>query len=222
MQMLTNKYDVIIIGAGVSGLAATRTLNSVGFKTLTLEATDRIGGRIYTDRSTGKPVDLGASWIHGARGNPIYDIFRKSKARLFKSDFLSTTIYFDGVRLSDKNIISDFYTYIHRRKKKFNSDEPLSATLDSYIRKREISGFHEPICRHLLSVCMETEYGANLSDLSLRWFDEDEEYAGGDIFVASGYDELVTELGRVTACCLNSPVTENIGYRYPRGGLCRR
>jgi polyamine oxidase len=61
MEKSADKYDVIIIGAGVSGLAATRMLNSTGFKTLTLEATDRIGGRIYTDRSTGLPIDLGAS-----------------------------------------------------------------------------------------------------------------------------------------------------------------
>jgi hypothetical protein len=55
---------------------------------------------------------------------------------------------------------------------------------------------------------METEYGANMSDLSLRWFAEDEEYAGGEIFVASGYNEVVTELGQGTTCCLNSPVDE--------------
>ena len=36
-----------------------------------LEARDRIGGRIWTDRSLGLPLDLGASWIHGIRRNPV-------------------------------------------------------------------------------------------------------------------------------------------------------
>jgi Flavin containing amine oxidoreductase len=84
----------------------------------------------------------------------------------------------------------------------------LSTTLDNYIRKREINGFRETVYRHLLSTCMETEYGTNMFDLSLRWFGEDKEYAGGDIFVGSGYDEIVKELGQGAACCLNSPVTE--------------
>lgn len=121
MQQFTEKYDVIIIGAGVSGLAATRMLKSTGVKTLTLEATDRIGGRIYTNRSTGLPIDLGASWIHGVRGNQIYELFEKSKARLFKSNFHSTTIYFDGARFSGNNFISDFYTYIYTSAKENQS-----------------------------------------------------------------------------------------------------
>ena len=35
------------------------------------EARDRIGGRVWTDRAWGLPVDLGASWIHGVRRNPL-------------------------------------------------------------------------------------------------------------------------------------------------------
>ena len=45
------RYDVIVIGAGVSGLAAAKALQAAGHRTLTLEARDRIGGRIFTDRN---------------------------------------------------------------------------------------------------------------------------------------------------------------------------
>src|SRR5215467_8437009 len=57
--------DVIVIGAGVSGLAAARDLSASGLSVLVLEARDRIGGRIYTKHSNGIPIELGAEFIHG-------------------------------------------------------------------------------------------------------------------------------------------------------------
>lgn len=62
---------VIVIGAGMSGLVAARLLQDSGFAVTVLEARTRIGGRTWTDDSLGVPVDLGASWIHGADDNPL-------------------------------------------------------------------------------------------------------------------------------------------------------
>lgn len=61
--------DVIIIGAGISGIAAARLLKSKGYSVLVLEARNRIGGRIWTDTSLNSPLDMGASWIHGINKN---------------------------------------------------------------------------------------------------------------------------------------------------------
>ena len=66
--------SVIIIGAGVAGLAAAKHLIAAGRDVQVLEARDRIGGRVWTDRSLGVPLDMGASWIHGVRGNPLTDL----------------------------------------------------------------------------------------------------------------------------------------------------
>ena len=52
---------VIVIGAGVSGLAAAKDLSAQGVEVVVLEARDRIGGRVQTDHSLGAPVDLGGS-----------------------------------------------------------------------------------------------------------------------------------------------------------------
>jgi ribulose 1,5-bisphosphate synthetase/thiazole synthase len=49
----TLDYDVIVIGAGASGLAAASTLIDNGKNVIVLEARDRIGGRVYTDKSLG-------------------------------------------------------------------------------------------------------------------------------------------------------------------------
>jgi monoamine oxidase len=59
--------DVIVVGAGVAGLAAARALHRSGLDVVVLEARDRIGGRIYTHRGPGlaQPVELGAEFVHG-------------------------------------------------------------------------------------------------------------------------------------------------------------
>ena len=56
--------DVIIVGAGLSGMIAARKVLDAGLKPLILEADERVGGRILTqDVIPGIPVELGAQWI---------------------------------------------------------------------------------------------------------------------------------------------------------------
>lgn len=59
------KYDAIVIGAGIAGLAAARKLQENGKKVAILEARERIGGRVETDHATfSRPFDVGAHWFH--------------------------------------------------------------------------------------------------------------------------------------------------------------
>ncbi|MCQ4208347.1 FAD-dependent oxidoreductase [Streptomyces longispororuber] len=66
--------DTIVVGAGIAGLTAARLLRSAGQRVVVLEARDRVGGRMWTDRTAGFCVDRGASWIHGLTGNPLTDL----------------------------------------------------------------------------------------------------------------------------------------------------
>ncbi|MFN7471217.1 MAG: flavin monoamine oxidase family protein, partial [Roseiflexaceae bacterium] len=60
--------DVIVIGAGIAGLAAAHALVQAGYRVRVLEARDRIGGRIWTDDShIDGPIERGAEFIHGDR-----------------------------------------------------------------------------------------------------------------------------------------------------------
>lgn len=60
------KPDVIVVGAGAAGLAATRDLTRAGMRVLLLEARDRLGGRIWTRHTPHGPIELGAEFVHGA------------------------------------------------------------------------------------------------------------------------------------------------------------
>lgn len=71
----TNKCRVVIIGAGMAGLSAANHLIKNGcddFKIL--EARNRIGGRIISIEMGPQKVELGANWIHGVLGNPIFEL----------------------------------------------------------------------------------------------------------------------------------------------------
>jgi monoamine oxidase len=60
--------EVLVIGAGVAGLAVARGLREAGRNVIVLEARDRIGGRIFTlrDAHAPLPLELGAEFVHGA------------------------------------------------------------------------------------------------------------------------------------------------------------
>ena len=66
------EVDVVVVGAGAAGLAATRYLLARGVSVVTLEASGRIGGRAHTDLALfGVPYDIGAHWLHRAHANPF-------------------------------------------------------------------------------------------------------------------------------------------------------
>ncbi|KAH0710110.1 hypothetical protein KY284_011537 [Solanum tuberosum] len=77
--MVSQKPKVVIIGAGIAGLTAAKKLYTTQnsnelFELCVVEGGNRIGGRIFTTEFCGDRVEMGATWIHGIEGNPIYKI----------------------------------------------------------------------------------------------------------------------------------------------------
>lgn len=66
---------VLIVGAGMAGLsAANHLLKNAEPDFLIVEARDRVGGRVVSTSIGDKKVELGANWIHGVLGNPIFEL----------------------------------------------------------------------------------------------------------------------------------------------------
>ncbi|XP_029460833.1 spermine oxidase-like [Rhinatrema bivittatum] len=80
-RLLSSEPKIVIIGAGFAGLAAASTLLKQGLKNvLVLEAMDRVGGRVQTVRPFGTNViEMGATWIHGQKDNPLYELAREEE-----------------------------------------------------------------------------------------------------------------------------------------------
>ncbi|XP_050424955.1 lysine-specific histone demethylase 1A [Adelges cooleyi] len=62
---------VVVIGAGIAGLAAAQQMQQFGMEVVVLEARDRVGGRIATFRKNTYVADLGAMVVTGLGGNPV-------------------------------------------------------------------------------------------------------------------------------------------------------
>ena len=105
---MASDTDVIIIGAGASGLSAAKELTRQGLSFTILEGSHRIGGRAYSEEIVpGVWFDLGCSYLHQAETNPfvaIADELDVTIGREFGEIFGTSKpgLYKNGVPLSDQ------------------------------------------------------------------------------------------------------------------------
>lgn len=94
--------DVVIIGAGIAGLEAAKTLAEQGVSFILIEANDHIGGRVHTDRSLFNiPFDTHAHWMRTSPTNPLifhaqsngFDVYRDhGRQQYFVGDRKATKV----------------------------------------------------------------------------------------------------------------------------------
>ena len=91
--MTTQNTDVLIIGAGLTGLTLAYLLKDLNIKTTIIEANNRIGGRIITRRNTNEaPVDLGATWLVPQQTN-VLNLLKALNIEVFEQYYGKTAIY---------------------------------------------------------------------------------------------------------------------------------
>ncbi|KAG9479201.1 hypothetical protein GDO78_012724 [Eleutherodactylus coqui] len=96
--------SVIVVGAGSAGLAAARQLHNFGLQVMILEARDRIGGRVWDDKSfKGVTVGKGAQIVNGCINNPIAIMCEQTGIKMRKLREKCDLIQ-EGGRLTDPNI----------------------------------------------------------------------------------------------------------------------
>jgi len=200
---------VIVVGAGMAGLAAARRLRDAGHHVTVLEARGRLGGRILTDDSLGVPIDLGASWIHGDQGNPIADLAEKVGAETVPTDWDSLAVYGpDGpIPAGDIKEADAAWREVSDELEDLHADAGLNDSLaDGLIDVAGRRALADPLARWTIDSYVTSDYGADPADMSLRYFEQDEAFAGDDLIFPGGYRPLIRALARGTSVRLREQV----------------
>ena len=197
--------SAIVIGAGIAGAAAVRSLADAGARVTVIEARNRIGGRIDSNRSWGVPVELGAAWIHGTGGNPLVPLARDAGLRLVPTD------YDDAV--ARDTVTGRRSAEAERRWGRLDGlmgqlEEawpPRSMSVATWLdREGWSSGRFDSWAAQ---VEITQEYALDPTRLGVRATEEGAAYRGGDVLVAGGYARIPAELLDGVDVRLRSAVT---------------
>lgn len=131
--------DVVIIGAGAAGLAAWRELRSAGLNPVVLEARDRIGGRILTDRSTDSLIELGAEFVHG-KPPAIWSMLEKAQLKVVESSGTRMVSSKEGLRPCP-----EYWEIIQRVDAQINPNREIS--YDQFLAEAKASPFEKLVAR---------------------------------------------------------------------------
>ncbi|MFN7126746.1 MAG: flavin monoamine oxidase family protein [Allorhizobium sp.] len=200
---------VIVVGAGLAGLTAAANLAEAGAEVIVLEARDRIGGRIFTDRSLGVPVEHGANFIHGFNGNPAAELAAKAGATPFFIDQERWQLFQPGGVEPEDFEIDDVFDDLEQIAEKAaeEADGDASLSLLDVIELLDPALLQEPIGNWALTDTYEGEFAASLSQISALHVDAGEMFDGPDAVLREGYDRLPTFLGKGLDIRLGHPVT---------------
>ncbi|KAK5061378.1 hypothetical protein LTR84_007920 [Exophiala bonariae] len=98
--MASNVYDVIVVGAGLSGLQAALDIQQAGLKCLVLEARDRVGGKTLSLRSniSGQAVlksELGAAWINDTNQSSMWKLAQELGLNTYQQNIIGDVVVQD-------------------------------------------------------------------------------------------------------------------------------
>jgi monoamine oxidase len=189
--IVTNK-KILIIGAGMAGLAAARYFDDRGVSSTIIESQNRVGGRIKTDYSGSIPFDLGASWIHGPSGNPISNLASSANAATFGTDDDNVAVFdIDGSQYPDGTLDSaesEFDNILNNLSGSLNEsfEDTFYAAHPQYLNDR--------LWTYQLSAYLEFDTGGDISKLSSLDFYDDEAFSGSDLIITNGYDKITESM----------------------------
>ncbi len=203
---------ILVLGAGIAGLAAARTLRQAGHDVSVLEARDRIGGRIWTSAEwADAPLDLGASWIHGLTGNPITALAQQAAARLAVTDYENAITYWtDGHPLTraQERHVARLQTAVADALRAAQEGDDLSvqAAVEQALAGDDLTAEDRRIVAFILNSTIEQEYAGSTEETSALWYDDGDEFGGDDALFLDGYRAVIDLLAQDTPIRLNQAV----------------
>lgn len=214
---LPSNPDVVIIGAGASGIAAARALIGRGFEVLVIEAADRIGGRAYTESSIfGAPYDHGCASLQGPAGLPHVPLARD----------LGFTLH-DHLGVHDVLFVGDRRATAAERRARDRAWDRVTTALDRAtgdVAAGSVIPRDDPMSALVETWIGPMDFGVDLDDLSTGDWNAYEDY-DVDYLIKEGLGTLVARLGDGLPVVLNTPATavdwsgEGVVVQTPRGAI---
>jgi monoamine oxidase len=199
--------SVLIVGAGMAGLAAARSLADARWPVRLIEARDRIGGRVYTTRDWGVPLDMGASWIHGTTGNPLTELAQKAQVQTVSTGYTDTAKLAVDPRLQPMEYREKSWRKFVERARDHVDGGSLGTAVDAAAANEELSDNQRAQLAFYLTTEIADEYADGAEQLSATTFDEGDYTRGDQVIIPSGYDALPKLLANGLQIVLNTPVT---------------
>jgi len=199
----TSNIEIVIVGAGVAGLAAATELTRRGMTAVVLEARDRTGGRLLTihDPRTAVPIELGAEFVHGVHPD-LWKLLREMRVPVIElggehwtrdsegfhpanSGWDEMDRVFEAMSQAPEQSFAEFIAGI-------STAEEIKRSATAYVE-----GFN----------------AARKEDVSIAWLNQEEkasEQIGGDrsFRVLAGYDAVGRHLARDLDIRLSTEVRE--------------
>ncbi len=206
---MQSAVDVVVVGAGVAGLAAADAVRRAGRSALVLEAGNRVGGRAWTVRPAslgGAHFDMGAIWLHAAETNPLTPIARDAGETMLNADAVRHRRLFIAGRPATSAECGDYDA--SRDRYEAEADRLLAAGEDDM----PLARVAEELASDPWAVTVETWEGpvicvADAAAFSLRdW--KNNILEGGNILLGGGLGDFVRRrLAPPDGLHLETPVT---------------
>ena len=196
---MTKIKKVLVIGAGISGLAAAKNLNDSGYDVTILEAKDRIGGRLYTDRSLGVPLEVGANWIHdnNPKTNPIMKIKEELGLKSHQCSLAGSVAYFEvldkegnKIEISNKDLEKiEFRIGIFAYLAKYLRPSTNLRDLFTFVKKLGLLSFVKEEALFVLIQKIALEQAEDPEKISIEALFEHEGFENDEAIIG-GYDQI--------------------------------
>ena len=199
------KADVLIIGAGMAGVAAAHALKDSGLTTIVLEgSSERIGGRIWSSTKWSDcTIDLGASWLTHELINPLTDIVIANGIEVADSELLDFSLRTANGRVLSQAEIADLFVHFlaiygevklnaQKYREEGRKDVAASEEFDRILHARKLDREVEDGVRYLMNFAIEEPNASGLKDLSLYNWDDDYVFVQMALGVfPKGYKQLI-------------------------------